>query len=515
MPSQASQDGVLQADYGGFNPRFLGISLFYDSPDSYNAVRSYLIEEDVPDELADGLHSIVIRSVLDHEARHYIDFLLSPYSSAVFKLRLMGLVNGVQVIAGSRNMEGTLLPVPLTRWMMLGETERATVRRDWGEAIGGEVVPLHIASRTREQLESNLAAAATSIADLPDDEQFALQIEAAVRAYLRVDQLTAGFAATEAHPYLRPAYVHEASALTAQVASIYLGQGLTQATDFLEFLVHSELPQAIAWRLHLGVATALEQVRSNKHDSMMSVRRINTVTVWCMLGAYGRDGVRACPASRFVRLVGCLRADPANPEWSSDMDDPEDLERMWDFWDARAEVTPWRDSLSEHLASSRRTAETYKDLLDRWQGPPEVPQLASEVFEMVLADQEKVVSAFRADPRVLATPERYANAEMDLLPVPDVRLEMRGFAAPHDPSLPVLSVSRQSPSGETYASGLAFPVTCPDPEGLEALDRKLQLEYLIEWCDLTFSTLSVPDELVASSRRGLEELSGKTVLQLV
>src|SRR5665213_747665 len=195
---------VLQGDYGGFNQRFLGISLFYDSPDNYNAVASYLLEDAAIDDPGD-LHSIILRSVGDHEGRHYIDFLLSPYSFALFRLRLMALINGAQALSLARELPGTVLPVPLTRWALLDEGKRATVCADWEDSLGERPDPIPIDTWAIDELQADVAPQVTPIGECSKTERFALTATAAMRAYVRIAQLTNGFAATSEHPFLRPA----------------------------------------------------------------------------------------------------------------------------------------------------------------------------------------------------------------------------------------------------------------------------------------------------------------------
>jgi hypothetical protein len=514
MIGGGSAGGALQADYGGFNPRFLGISLFYDSPDSYNAVASYLTSDADIDRSAD-LHSIILRSVGDHEARHYTDFLISPYSFAVFRLRLMALVNGVQALSYARDVHGTVLPVPLTRWALLDEHQRAAVCADWEEALGERAEPVPIAERTIDELEANLAPQVAPIGHRSQAEQFGLTAEAAMRAYVRIDQLTNGFAATPEHPYLRPAYIHEASALTVQGAAIHRGQGLSETIEFVKFLTNSELPQATMWQRHLELAMLLERLQSSDDASLAAIRRMLTITVWCMLGAYSQDGRAACPASRFSRLIAGFMSDPRDGSWSCDVDDPDSVERMWDFWDDRLGSTSWRFTLSDLLESGPRAVMSYERLIASWQDSPTLPRLALDALEMALTDQERLISAFRTDPCVLAVAERYVNDERGVLPQPDLRLELRGFGTKIDPSQHGRAITRRTPMGEVYASGFVSPMGSPTPARLKQLDRKLELESRMEWCDLAFSTLSVPDRIIASARRGLEELSGKRVLQIV
>lgn len=312
-----------------------------------------------------------------------------------------------------------MLPVPLTRWALLDERQRAAVRADWEQALGERAEPVPIAERTVDELEANVPAQVTPVGHRSQAEQFALMAEAAMRAYVRIDQLTNGFAVTPEHPYMRPAYVHEASALIVQGAAIHRGQGLAETIEFLRFLADSELPQATMWQRHLELAMLQERPRSSDDDtSLAAIRRMLTITVWCMLGAYPQDGRSACPASRFGRLRAGLVSDPRNGDWSCDVDDP--------------------GSIADRRGTRRSTV----------------------------------------------------------------------------PGLSVL-ITRRTPTGELYASGFAYPMESATPARLKELDRKLELESRMQWCDLAFSSLSVPDQIVASSRRGLEELTGKRVLQIV
>ena len=511
----SSGDGMLQPDYGGFNPRFLGVSMFYDSPRNYNAVYAYLTGDEPADSPAD-LHSIVLRSVVDHEVRHYIDFLVSPYSTAVFRLRLMALINGAQALSLAKEIPGDVLPVPLTQWALDDEGRRAATCAEWGELLGEEATPIGVPHRTLQELQTDLPPANISVADLPADRRFRLHLEAAIRAYLRIDQLTQGFAATVDNPYGRPAYIHEASALTIQAAAIHAGQGSVQAATFLSFLLDSELPQAQVWQRHMRVAMLLERLwGGGTDDALIAIRRIPSITVWTMLGDYGDNPRRACPATRFAMLIEGLLDGDTNRQWSGDIDDPESLIRMWDFWDEQLEVTSWRTALANHVESCRRAVDTYRTMLEQWQGSSSVLDLASDAIDVTLRDCEIAVTAFLDDPRILAVPETYISSPPGSLPMPDVRIELRGFAVDYDPSTPGRAVVRRSPHGDAYAAAMAFPADLHDESRLEELDRKLELENLIEWCDLAFSRLSVPSHTVGSARRGLQELTDKRVLQLI
>jgi hypothetical protein len=502
-------DPLLQADYGGFNPRFLGITLFYDSAVNYESVAAYLTDEDGPD--VGGLHGVSLRSVLDHEMRHYVDFLLSTYSTATFRLRLQAMVNGVQAVSLVREMEGAVLPVPLTRWALSSEEQRAGFEREWSEILGRSASAIPVPSLSREQLRAPLPPGLSSIAGRSPEERFAAFAEAAVRAYASIDELTQGFGAAEDAPHLHPAYIHEVSALSAQLAAIHHGQGADEARTFAMFLLDSDLPQASVWRLALVVAGTLERLWSGDEDPLSAIRRILTVTVWAMAGDFPEDGQAACPALRFRALATGLTEDPDNRLWSGDIDDRGSLEWMWDYWDERLGLTSWRSGLTAQLAWGERALEQYTTLAE---GGFKFGELALAAVELTVRDQRKLIETMLSDPRHLAVPEQYVKAPRDLIPLPDGRLEFRGFASrtAHEGMIPL---NRTTKDGETYTSGVAFALGGGDPQRREELKLKLRIETMIEWCDLVFSRLSVPAHTALSARSSLQELTDKHVLQLI
>jgi hypothetical protein len=504
--------GLLQADYGGFNPRFLGVSIFYDSPESYNAAVQYMTEA-TPASLG-GLHEIALRSVGDHEGRHYIDFLLSPYSTAIFRLRLQALVNGVHALSYIEDLPGTVLPVPLTRWSLSDESARAASEAEWQEILGGPAAPIPLPQLTDEQLQAAPEAGVRSIADNAPADKFASFAEFAAGGYIGIDELTLGYMPSDSLSHLRPAYLHEASALTAQIAAIHHGQGRSQTEEFIAYLLQSDLPQALAWRDVLRVATELERLWSGEGSPLAAARRILTVTVWSMLGNFHEEVRRACPAWRFRALAAVLEAEDPSRSWSGDIDDTESLERMWDFWDQRLEVVSWRKTLTQQFDWGQRSLDQYGALAAADES--EVAQLALKAVEFTVRDREKVIAAMLEDPRQLAIPETYVQAPMAVLPIPDVRLEFRGFGVPMDRvSEGSVTFTLTSPEGEEFASGVVLPAHREDTSRQGELSDKLRIENLIEWCDLVFSRLSVPTRTVRSARNGLEELTGKRVLQLI
>lgn len=511
MTQSIAADPLLQFDYGGFNPRFLGISLFYDSVDNYEAVRAYLLDQRGPE--FEGLHGISLRSVLDHEARHYVDFLLSSYSAATFRLRLQAMLNGVQALSLVRGMEGAVLPVPIVRWALSDQDQRTRVEAQWGELLGLPATAVPVPFFSSDQLRGPLPAGIFSITEKSRAERFDTFVNATARTYQAIDEMTQGFGARDELPHLRPAYLHEVSALSTQIAAIYHGQGVSEALDFIGFLAESELPQAWAFRAVLILAEILEGIWSGDEEPLSAVRRVQSLTTWVLLGDFVTDRQQACPASRFRALVEALSEDPKNRSWTGDIEDQDSLERMWDFWDARVGITPWRDALSSHLKWGESAVRQYGAYAE---DEPGIGRLALGAIEMVARDQRTMVEAMLDDPRLFAVAQRYVQAPQGVIPPPDGRLEFRFQGFTTDPlregTMPLI---RTAKDGEEYTTGVAYTTGGADPKRKDELKLKLDIEQAIQWCDLVFSRLSVPAHAAGPARASLEDLTQKRVLNLI
>jgi hypothetical protein len=509
---------LAQGEYGVFNPRFLGISLLFESPENYRTHLQYMMEDEPPPMASSDLNRIAVISSLDHEVRHYHDFLLSPYSYQLFRLRLQALANGGQALSSiARELDGNCLPVPLSRWLTLTGSERQRQVMEWRTGLDSDITPVKLPVIDADELLRNKDPGQFSIAHLPAEQQFALYVEIAARAYARIEQLTAGFGASDHAPYLSPRNVHEASALTSQIAAVFVGQGLEQSLRLIDFLLDSQLGHALTWQKFLQVALLLEEQMSPRDDPeslLRAVQRIQTITTWCLLGNYQLDGEQACPAVRFQLLAAGLVSDPENRKWSSIVTDKDDLKRMWDYWDKRSRVSPWQKSLETLLDFSRRGVRQYQNFRRTFAGGPHIPDLAVAMIEDVSAQQHSIVDAFLADPVALADPWHYVRVPSDLLPAPLIRLELVGYAIDVPSVGQARVVTRTEVGGKEYAASIAFPLSL-DPASWDRLDRALQFEELSEWCDVAFARLSVPDHVIRSARRGIQEISQKRVLQLI
>ena len=302
---------IIQADFGGFNPRFMGVSVKLDSPEALQIWYDSLTGETSSGDKPSSLLEIAIKSVLAHEICHYHDFLISPYSSHLLRLRFQGLSNGLQALSCIRHLEGNCLTVPLSRWRTMDESERVMQLDDWKELArppdSSKWQPVKVPLQSRKELLSDLPGMIIDVRRLSDQQRFELHMEAAIRGYLRIEQLVRGFGDFAAHPELRPCNVYEATALTVQITSIYQSQGFIPAVQFVRYLLDSHVGYALLWQQFFQMALLLEKQR---HPGLQvsealfaALPTIMSIGVWCLLGNYKLESTKACPTVRFEKLL--------------------------------------------------------------------------------------------------------------------------------------------------------------------------------------------------------------------
>jgi len=509
---------VTQWDFGGFNPRFLGVSLRFGSPATYKVFRQYLESDEVSTALGQEASrvEIAIRSVLDHEIRHYHDSLISPYGAIAFRHRLEAMVDGMQALNCARDLKGTCVPSPLLRWVLMNEEGRALQLREWNSAVpcpqGGVWVPPGIPHRTQEYFyDWEPRVADTS--GLPTERQFELFLDAAVHAYLDLSVMTSTKGATG----FLPCHFFEVTALTSQVQAILQSQGLMPALEFLRFLLDSPLPYADLWRRFLQLGLLVEKQKRADVDEgslvLAALPDVMNLGVWCLLGSYERERLEASPAKRFDRLLRFLVEDYKNP-----MNHTTVIEDLWAHWDQGTGVIAWKDSLKSLLVYGERGLRRIATLKREWGGDMSVPRHAETVLETYTEEQRSVVGYLLESPELFADLNIYLNQAQGRLPIPLLRVELDGFCIPistiSGPNLRY--VTRFEHEGETYTNRYVIdPGVLQRSKADDFMDAALRVESMAQWCDAALANLSIPWETQVAARAGLEDITGKRLLMIV
>jgi hypothetical protein len=113
----------IQLDYGGFDPAFIGVTLRFSSARAWNTFDTFR-KTDAPLHVGgltrdEAFEAISTTTVISHEVRHFHDFLLTPYSARIFKLRIEALVNALQTVTQLFQHDANCIPTPISTWCHL------------------------------------------------------------------------------------------------------------------------------------------------------------------------------------------------------------------------------------------------------------------------------------------------------------------------------------------------------------------------------------------------------------
>jgi hypothetical protein len=511
---------IIQADFGGFNPRFLGVNLKLNSPEAWKTFRDYLLSDTSTSSATPLLEEIATKSVLEHEVRHYHDFLISPYSSGLLRLRFQAFVNGAMALSFGRNLPGNCFPVPISRWLVMNTSERARQLKEWQvdapppTGSAWESIPLFIQSQ--ENLLAHAMAGVTDISELPVGKQFDLLVLNSVRGYERIEQMVRGFARSKDHLEFQPYNVYEATALTIQIAAIFQSQGLPETTRFIDFLLNSHATYARLWKHFYNLALLLEEERSGPESDSDLISQvlpsIMRMGVWCILGSYEMEGTDACPALRFEKLLAHLVQNSKNQlNWKNR------VAETWDYWDLQIGTTPWRTALEALLEFNRRGSDMYRRLADSvGEHSRSFADLATSLMETFLKEQQVMIKYLLSEPEKIVHPHLYLNAKPGDFPLPHVKVELDGFALPLSalPGPIFRSLWTLKNAGVPFTTRFVVDMSAYK-DGEKLLDEIVLAETMMNWCDLVFSEHMMPWEVYKNIRLELENLTQKRLLIIV
>jgi hypothetical protein len=505
---------VVQQDFGGFDPRFPGgIGITLGSVEAYRAFARFAESDADSASASTGLGEIALKSVIDHEVRHFHDALLSPWANSIFRMRAQALMNGMQAIRVSRDVAGDTLPLPVGDWLRLNEEERSGYVREWEELVGAPVSPVPLPCGIDVDAIWRLSGSTIDTAGLEVESEFLAFTSATLAAYDLIRKLLAGDPPAGAGPELRPSMIFEVTALAVQLVGIWQSQGSDEVLEFLSHLIDSERPYAKLWTLFTNLALELERAAEPDASYLSLVlaaqRHVLRMGIWTLLGNQELDGMAACPTRRFVALAEHLLAHLAAPE-NRAMDAAE----AWDWWDAGTGSRPWRVGCQQSLDASQTTLRRYEDLAATDRDGPAL--LLSNVLGRRVADQKAITLRLFRDANSLADVAAYVSAAPGVYPVPCLRIDLDGFAIPapetDPPGYRAVRVTAQD-GGALLTN--RFAMSIDGVAGGESLDDLLAFESAMCVCDLAFARHRMPWQTSERSRDVIRSVSRKRVLLIV
>jgi hypothetical protein len=375
---------AIQPDYGGFDPRFLGVMIRFQAPSfaTWDLFQRIHAGDPNPAEIVrlgnaalqeppDRAFQVFAAStVLVHELRHFHDFLLSPYGNTLFRLRLTTVLNGLRAIGPLLGRRGTV-PVPLTTWIEKSPQEQNVLASLWAALL-----------RPRAFRAPRLGPAS-------------LQLLRACRAtYQSIQNLLVNPDTQFSPEPFQPAHLFEASAALVQEQNVYTMFGAPHRELFSDVLMGDS--RIGAYSLVLRTLYPLWNQAGRLADSEL----VGAIVTWSILGDFLNDGLAASPSVRFARLLHLLRSEGRPPKRKP-------VDRLFEDWNRRLGYTPWPASLERNLASSNKML---MEIQGHRRDSAEVTAAVDELLpalEGLVAASRHMAAAFGDNMRAYVNPYRY------------------------------------------------------------------------------------------------------------
>jgi hypothetical protein len=488
--------------FGTFNPRFYGVSMFLGDTEKHDVLERY--GETTPrlwsKEAAttSSLKDICTLSAMDHEVRHFHDFLLTPLGTITMGLRMQASINGIQAMKAFRRCRGSFIPVPLIRWIGWDSPARQrwidTDGRFFGISRLDDIVNVPCAP----QIAHYKAQPGTHpVSDsLTPEEQLSAYALFAAQAYNslttqrlhRVSQFDIDVSADD---------VFEGPAHLIQLQAIWTGQGDAPAKAFLEFIRTSSAANLRALQL---LWEALQ-----RSSPAVNLQRFTELFTWMLLGRWEDLSSGGHPANRYFQLLALAALSPNHDIFVGPMPSAE----LFDQLDELTESSGWRANLASASAAADRRNSSYLSLAKTLHGG---------YFDAVFAlsslwhdNQRSVRQTFLNDPESLVGPLRYLTE--DRFPRPF--LETRLGSMVHHRDEPLTSKNHRAIAADSEGKQVLSYISKLDAGQTTAdLDHVLSARILTHMVDFLFADEPVFDLYEYWCRSQIQGLSGKRIVSV-
>lgn len=488
--------------FGAFNPRFHGISIFANA-ERIGQLSSY---EDAPGPSAWtakqgdalSLETISTISALDHETRHFHDFLVSPIGAITMGMRMQASMAGLQAIKLLKQCDGKWVPAPIGKWIHWNNEQRRCWVRSVGEPFGitfADIVEFpHLAEKSPSPHKAGLHPIAVG---LSPQEQLAQYVLAAAGGYRYMEALRSkhveGLGVS-----INADSVFEATAHLVQSQAIYTGQSAQASKVFQDFIASSGLPHLEALNtLSFGLQHATGAV---------NVERLCQLFTWMMLGASDKLLSSGHPAARCGGVLALLAQEPRNAVFTK----PAPTASVFEQLDKIFGEADWRGNVASAAAASDRRMAQYEQA---------AKHLAGGYFDDLFAvarhwhsDQAASRSRFMGDPGSLSQPLRYLKESA----YPQPLIELRLPTGTHERSEPVKSKHIRAVAVDAEglrAIGYTWQPPGPYPDGL--LDASHTTRIATHVMDFAFQDEPVTDTYDDYWRDVLSRMIGKRIVSLI
>jgi hypothetical protein len=360
----------LQTEYGGFDTRFLGVTLRFHSSAPGELARFLALAFEPASRVrhrfdAESLQDLAMVSVLEHETRHLHDYVLSPHGNAIFRRRVAAMLYGMRAFGVLRNCS---VAVPLVQWRRMSGEQRRTQQEIWDEPVVG-------------------------MDGMDEDE-----LRRAAQCYetIRNDLVAPG--------EFQPVDLYEASAVLAQTVAIESMLGQAGAARFLGAVLRGELPVR-----YVRVIRTIVSLWERKGGRPPDLRELSAVTSWALLGASHLKDEDDPPTRRLLRLLEHFIRNGL-----PDLD--RELRDAFAAWDTALGYRSVRDVLADNALANRNLAAQLASAETNGSDglATTVVETCRRGIDCLIGANETMARLYTDDPDEYVDPDRYFTSRRKL-----------------------------------------------------------------------------------------------------
>lgn len=220
--------------------------------------------------------NLALASAVEHERRHFHDWLLSPYTAAITAIRAEVFMNYGVLRHALRTGGTTVIPVPLPRWLRKSGAEQQALLEMW-QSLLGEDCQIRLPDFTQPGLAEAIAGIS--------------------KRYRSIGVLFEPVAGTD----VDAASLFEASALLIQTQAIHDLFGETASNLFMQAM--AQLGPRSRYGLFINIMNGLR-----RPNEILENNTLSAIATWCLLGNTTADSANAHPLVRLNHAVRCVDA---------------------------------------------------------------------------------------------------------------------------------------------------------------------------------------------------------------
>lgn len=396
---------MLLQNFGGFTPSLPGIDIRFPSHghlEHFEAAWGRRARPPLTDDDPDRMGLICVGTVIEHELRHFHDFLLNRDLLLTSWLRRRMAMNAFPAIKMMlTSTEFDVLPFPMIQWARLPEAKRAVRRAELAPYVraGGRFWSPAMLPKAIRAPEAAAMAMPRTPAQVEEAVRVSLQ---AVRKDLEtIEPLRRGL--DEPLPNQQaftPRFAYELSALNAQLHAVAKTYGQAEAIDFLGMLRDQGTSYSRLFIHAVDVLTGRNRPGADQ-SAPLELSNLSVVAFWCLTGCR-EDGTKGGPATRLATLL-----DYASDDWDAVFPSGIGPSELVAHLDTKMGCVPFQTS----LLNTQNELEAHVEAAARLYGlmPSETVLQRETVgtYQAVLEARANLIKSILADPLTYIDPERW------------------------------------------------------------------------------------------------------------